>query len=376
MCINNSDYSILGHNYVLVLPPWGRLVHWKDAATRVPWKKLFDISSLNKYVPVIEFEEFYERNGNKIDQIVFLQGYAEGWTDGKWEEKYDIRECINVDRYYRQVDGKWYVYSSVMVNHVFVYRRGFFYSYSNVYSEDLKCLSLQGESETVSRAIIELFSSKTIFIDRAEVMLHDRFGSKNYWEARRSMRYSKNLVDIADDFISSNLDSNLDEFNINLPKDWTEEKESKRDAIGGNYLSVHLRRRDFVHSHSNDVPSINDAAKQIINVSKKLSLRKVFICTDGDSNEIAELKSYLGKENIELHQFGMIGKLSDAEVSIIDQIIASKSRHFIGTHSSTFSYRIREDREIMHFPIASTFNDLCPSEKECEQPAKWTITYE
>ena len=30
----------------------------------------------------------------QIDEIYYLQGYKEGWKDGKWEEKMDQRECI------------------------------------------------------------------------------------------------------------------------------------------------------------------------------------------------------------------------------------------------------------------------------------------
>ena len=30
----------------------------------------------------------------EIEQVYYLQRYAEGWTSGKWEEKMDIRDCI------------------------------------------------------------------------------------------------------------------------------------------------------------------------------------------------------------------------------------------------------------------------------------------
>ena len=29
-----------------------------------------------------------------IDEVYYLQRYKEGWTDGKWDEKMDERECI------------------------------------------------------------------------------------------------------------------------------------------------------------------------------------------------------------------------------------------------------------------------------------------
>jgi len=183
-------------------------------------------------------------------------------------------------------------------------------------------------------------------------------------------------MNIANNFIRKDLSQENINLNIYYPEDWREEKEGKRVSQGGDYISAHLRRQDFLRSHSEHIPSILDAAKKLIQISKKLSIKKVFLCTDGERKEVDQLTDLLKKEGISLFQFTVEDDLSDAEISIIDQIIASKARYFIGTHSSTFSYRIREDREIMHFPIESTFNDFCKNETNCEQPAKWTIVYE
>ena len=51
---------------------------------------------------------------------------------------------------------------------------------------------------------------------------------------------------------------------------------------------------------------------------------------------------------------------------------------FIGTHQSTFSFRIHEDREILGFSSETTFNRFCPDAQidECEQPAKLSRTVE
>lgn len=35
------------------------------------------------------------------------------------------------------------------------------------------------------------------------------------------------------------------------------------EAQGGDYICVHWRRRDFVRSHSADIPSINGTAEQV-----------------------------------------------------------------------------------------------------------------
>ena len=68
--------------------------------------------------------------------------------------------------------------------------------------------------------------------------------------------------------------------------------------------------------------------------------------------------------------------VKDGGVAIVEQIICSRARHFIGSFESTFSFRIQEEREIMNFPAESTFNRFCgDAAGQCEQPAKWRILY-
>ena len=44
-------------------------------------------------------------------------------------------------------------------------------------------------------------TAKSVFLDRAENVLHDVFGGVNYWKSRRSMVFSKSLRLV--DYISS-----------------------------------------------------------------------------------------------------------------------------------------------------------------------------
>ena len=50
-----------------ILPPWGPLPHWKSknvgAQSKVPWKLFFDVSSLHKYIPVMELEDYISSAG-------------------------------------------------------------------------------------------------------------------------------------------------------------------------------------------------------------------------------------------------------------------------------------------------------------------------
>ncbi|VDN28050.1 unnamed protein product [Gongylonema pulchrum] len=105
-------------------------------------------------------------------------------------------------------------------------------------------------------------------------------------------------------------------------------------------------------------------------------LSTVFLSTDAPAEEVNTLTDLL-PSNVRVEQFLNETSLNDGEVSIIDQWICAHARYFIGTHASTFSYRIQEDREILGFAPETTFNRLCPdSDANCEQPARWMIVYE
>lgn len=52
-----------------------------------------------------------ESGGPFIEQVLVLQNYAEGWTDGKWEEKVDQRPCVERLLYSKDKQG-YYRYSN------------------------------------------------------------------------------------------------------------------------------------------------------------------------------------------------------------------------------------------------------------------------
>lgn len=54
-------------------------------------------------------------------------------------------------------------------------------------------------------------------------MLHDRWGGVEFWQARRSMRFNKYLVDVANAFRENFLNS-TDEYDKTVrPNDWRDE---------------------------------------------------------------------------------------------------------------------------------------------------------
>ena len=58
-------------DWVLVLPPWPRLFHWKTPGNHgyEPWHRFFDLASLNEFVPSIEFDDYLNRNGHVINEV-------------------------------------------------------------------------------------------------------------------------------------------------------------------------------------------------------------------------------------------------------------------------------------------------------------------
>lgn len=65
---------IRGHNFILVLPPWGDLYHWHIAhpdrqQNRIRWREFFDVSSLNRFIPVIEFEQYLKGNDSILNVL-------------------------------------------------------------------------------------------------------------------------------------------------------------------------------------------------------------------------------------------------------------------------------------------------------------------
>jgi len=76
------------------------------------------------------------------------------------------------------------------------------------------------------------------------------------------------------------------------------------------------------------------------------------------------------ESNVQRHQ------LKDGGVAIVDQLICSFARHFVGTYESTFTYRIYEEREILGFSKSSTFNTFCKAlGGNCARNAIWPIVW-
>jgi len=66
-CVQSFQASEDCPRWIVVLPPWCFLAHWRvDPGTRRGWETFFDLEQLNSgSVKSIEFSEFRSRHGNR-----------------------------------------------------------------------------------------------------------------------------------------------------------------------------------------------------------------------------------------------------------------------------------------------------------------------
>ncbi|XP_017884644.1 GDP-fucose protein O-fucosyltransferase 2 [Ceratina calcarata] len=367
--INNLIKEEEEFKWQLVLPPWGNLYHWQSkhigSQRQLPWGLFFNIPSLRKYIPVIEMHQFLhefpsESGQTQLDNVYVLQNDEEMFRTGKFEDKNEITKCTK-ELQYHKVEANRY--------------GGYFWGYRNVTSRMVKCLKFHGFISSLKQNL-KPNVYRSIAFDYMEIALHDSYGSREYWRARRSMRYNSELYSIANKYRETFLNSTNDRDKTKRPDDWTKEKK-RRNAVGGAYLSVHLRRRDFLVGRSSMVPTIKSVALQLKEKLNELKLNTLFVATDAIDEEFEELEKYL--LNYTVLRFipsdHVLNKFKDGGVAIIDQIICSYARYFIGTAESTFTFRIQEDREIIGFPTKTTFNYLCKDGKKCGSDGQWEIVW-
>lgn len=350
----------------LVLPPWGRLYHWQSTDVgrqeQLPWSLFFNVSSLQQFAPVMEMHQFLQEIGSAtLDRVYILQHYADAFKSGKWEEKFEVEPCHETNKYSRIKEGNY---------------RGSFWGYKNITAKRVDCLSFHGHASQLKEVLRDT-DARTIMFDHAEIALHDTFGDATYWKVRRSMRFAPVLVKLASNFRSEYLNSTDEADGTVRPDDWTQET-ARTGILGGPYLCVHMRRKDFLWGRPKQIPSIEVAAHQIRKHLENLKLLTVFIATDSPNSEFEELQKHLSEYRVLRYKPSEIVRQTykDGGVAIIDQIICSHARYFLGTYESTFSFRIQEEREIMGFDSHTTFNRLCgDNEKKCSKPSLWKIVF-
>ena len=101
---------------------------------------------------------------------------------------------------------------------------------------------------------------------------------------------------------------------------------------------------------------MEDAIAQIKSYMDKAGVDKVFVATDGIDGEREQLREVFKKQ---IFFFDPTAeeekKYKKGGVAIIDQIICSHAKFFVGSKESTFTFRIQEEREIMGFKAETTY---------------------
>ncbi|XP_075748524.1 O-fucosyltransferase 2 isoform X3 [Rhipicephalus microplus] len=249
--------------------------------------------------------------GRLIDKVFYLQHYPSTFTSSNWIEKYEEGSCLEETGYFEESNGEF---------------TGWFWGYNDVVSKEVSCFYVQGSGSTLKPLLQEHSNHTSIMLDRAEVMLHDNFGDPDYWEIRRSMRFSKRLRDVADKFRRDSLNSDDERDGTVLDEDWKVVPNSTGHTLGGPYLAVHLRRQDYVKSRPKDVPDLKWAAEQIKVLLEKQGLKKVFVATDAGDEEFQTLRTYLPEAVRFEPSKELRGELKDGGLAIVDQWIAAHAR--------------------------------------------------
>ena len=144
-------------------------------------------------------------------------------------------------------------------------------------------------------------------------------------------------------------------------------------------MCAHVRRKDYVYSRKDQIPDLQSAAEQLKRKCQEHEVNKVFLATDAPEREVEQLRNSLGND-INLVKYNpsndVLQKYKDGGIAILDQMICSNAKYFLGSYESTFTFRIQEEREIRGFAVENTFDMFCKTgEFNCRKGSVWKIVY-
>lgn len=314
----------LGPGWTLVLPPFHRMVHWKNdrAGETFPWRAFLDLSGLADRVHVVEFDEYAARHGRRVDTILHL---VSGPPDDRGA-RIEPRRCDTLPGFTvaPTPDG---------------FSTAFFGGTTPIGAAHVDCRFMLAPYSALAEPLRAL-PGDSVLVDGLQIGYWDAtYGSARYWAMRERVRFSKTLTGEADRFI--------------------------RSAFGtAPYLAIHLRRGDFLATNRPH-PSLDDVVAQARRAMAAYGLARVFLATDGSKDDVAYLAARLPLTRYS-QPAGL--ELPDGSLAILDQIIASRGAYFIGSEGSTFTTVIMEDRELAGRDPASTYHVLCKGEPGPDGP--------
>ncbi|KAK2713353.1 hypothetical protein QYM36_009276 [Artemia franciscana] len=324
-------------SWKLVLPPWRHIQHWdiEEEEDSYLWSDFFNLSSIGRYTPVEEFYSITNGLSNlKVDKALKVSTTfsLDTGKHNRWEE----RQCNH-----KYSDDK------------------FRFIGLEFEAKSTSCIISYGKVSSLAPLLEKLENHvTTLLIIGSTGILHDNPDGSEYWKGRRSLRYTNKLYKISETYRQMYLQSKANEDGTRLPEIWEDEMPKKESPKGGNYICGHVRRGDFKIGRAKTLPSLSEISESLIEAAELQNTTNIYLSTDADDEELKDLREAIPKElkTFRAAESTITKGLNSGEVAIVDIIICSKARYFIGTYMSTFSKRIREEREIFGFHPNSTFN--------------------
>lgn len=327
---------------VLVLPPFCNIAHWTyDSKRRLPWSTFLVIQQSG--LPTLEYDIYKRFIG--VDSIgVDIIGLNFDWNS------HSIKSNTSIE-YYKKFEISELKYLNSKCNFKRYIRNMHVIFAGNcelIKIKELFCLSFFKlmRPKEVSEEMYKLFESKkkqkrlhNYLIKHSDEILVPWPLELNKYRILNIISYNENVKRYAELYMSSNT--------------FFDEKKP--------YISVHLRRNDFVFVRSNDIPTFNQVVNRLSQLSKDLNIQRVVISTDSNETEKNELMEIFSKYGLDLHIINIKEKLEDGIVSAVSQVILLNGEYFIGTNESRFSFSIIWDcilSEINHPKnnISANFN--------------------
>ncbi|VDP26097.1 unnamed protein product [Schistosoma curassoni] len=414
----------------------------------IPWSMFFDLNSLSLFIPVMDLIEFQRSNVLDSQQSLLNRSSNHPLTidlalqlvRGDFNEKLGQYSNVNnrkVDfcpfelrELYRLNDSTLSSSpsSSSSFSRPIELFEGSSFNLQNgilpMKASAYDCITGDLEPVHLAPFLIQLIENSekpitTLYLDSAQSIIHGHWSewSQEYWTVRRSITIAKHLRDIGDNYRGAYLHSNDISDRTVSPSivehlgpgsSWLRPQWPLSPALGGPYVAVHWRRGDFVTTSTNATtttvtttsrsPNNVLAAQQILNAVKIFNqyedhyIDTIYLATDANKEELENLKNLLYPLQVfhfeptesEWISYGPGGS------AIIDQWICAHARYFIGTSSSTFTYRIVEERSIMGFLFNTTLNNFCSNGpiylykanyyntelSTCQSLTEWPVIYE
>nr|AEW22975.1 protein O-fucosyltransferase B [Schistosoma mansoni] len=414
----------------------------------IPWSMFFDLNSLSLFIPVMDLIEFQRSNVldsqqsllNRSSNHLLTVDLALQLVRGDFNrqlEQYSNDNDRKVDfcpfelrKSYRLNDSTLSSSSSSSFSRPMELFEGNSFNLQNgilpMTASAYDCITGDLEPIHLAPFLIQLIQNSkkpitTLYLGSAQSIIHGHWSewSQEYWTVRRSITIANHLRDIGDNYRETYLHSNDISDRTVSPSivehlgpgsNWLRSQWPLSPALGGPYVAVHWRRGDFVTTSTSATtttttvtttsrsPNSVLAAQQILNAVKIFNqyedhyIDTIYLATDADKKELENLKSLLYPLQIfhfEPTEFEWIS-YGPGGSAIIDQWICAHARYFIGTSSSTFTFRIIEERSIMGFLSNTTLNNLCPNgpihlyqpyhyytdSSTCQSLTEWPVIYE